>query len=405
MSVLVTAFILRLAGAMWGISLLRRLNDRRTVLLQVILALSVLAVPASWMLGSESPPLFSEVILVGLVGTMVLLLPERRPRLRHLMAVVAGASGVLMLPLVEERFSPAVMGSDGSGPGLQVLVVSLVMLLLVGMLDQVIDVRLAAEDEFRRALKRVEETDRLKSEFLGNVSHELRTPMNGILGMAELLLDTELDPEQREYAEAIRASGGHLLAIIDDLLTLSGAESGKISLKPTPMDLRVAVEEAVSVFRGEARRKGLELRVRFASSVPRRVVGDAVRIRQVLVNLVGNALKFTPRGHVLVRVDGRQLPGGRAEVTIAVEDTGIGISQNKQETVFERFTQADGSLTRKYDGMGLGLAISRELARLMGGDITVTSRPGRGSTFWFRLCLPVAEASLTVPGEQATSRA
>jgi signal transduction histidine kinase/ActR/RegA family two-component response regulator len=264
-------------------------------------------------------------------------------------------------------------------------------------------------EELRRAKDAAEEASRLKSQFLANISHDLRTPMNGVIGMTELALRTELDEQQRDYLRTVLDSAESLLCLLNDILDFSKIEAGKLTLEEVPFDVRELVESTVKSLGVDAERKALEVHCCVDPEVPARLVGDPTRFRQILSNLVSNAIKFTERGRVDVEVKPESAEGSEVVVHVAVRDTGIGIPPEKIEAIFEPFVQADGSTTRRFGGTGLGLSIASRLAKLMGGRIWAESTVGKGSTFHvvlrFAASQPDAGRLSAAPADAGSCRA
>lgn len=241
--------------------------------------------------------------------------------------------------------------------------------------------------ELDLAKKRAQEAARIKSEFLANMSHELRTPLNGVIGFTRLTLKTELTPTQRDHLNTIERSANNLLAIINDVLDFSKLEAGKLILESIPFPLRSTLDEVVTLLAHSSHDKGLELTLNIKSDVPDNVIGDPLRLQQIITNLVGNAIKFTENGNIDILVEKRALSNTKVQIEVQIRDTGIGIPERDQSRLFQAFRQADASISRRHGGTGLGLVITQKLVNEMGGDISFHSLPNRGSTFWFHINL------------------
>jgi len=280
---------------------------------------------------------------------------------------------------------------------------------LVGVRTNITELK-EREHDLEEATKIAEGAERAKSEFLANMSHEIRTPMNGVMGMAELLATTDLNAKQAMFTDVIVKSGSSLLTIINDILDFSKIDAGQMELDPAPFQLAEAIEDVATLVSSKVAEKDLELIVRVDPRLPDMIVGDVGRIRQIVTNLLGNAVKFTEKGHVYVNVDGQIIKGGDGDVVklkFSIEDTGIGIPQKQCSKVFQKFSQVDTSATRKHEGTGLGLSISSSLVQLMNGEIGVESKVGQGSTFWFEVELPIhgeMESERIIPGDLSGAR-
>lgn len=390
-----------ITGACWGItSTLMFPYDR---LEQVVLAFILAGVAASGVTLSSVAWLYSGFVGLALVPLMVRLF-YIGGEVYYALSAMTGLFMVVMIMAVYRMYlasSDALRLEYTNEELIQNLTQAGVELENMNReLTEEIDYVKRIEQELKLAKDKAEEMSQAKGEFLANMSHEIRTPMNGVIGTLQLLSDTKLGAAQQEYVDTAHKSAHSLLTILNDILDLSKIEAGKLNIELIPLDIREIVSELITLHSMTAEEKVIRLYADIDEQLPQVLIGDPTRIRQILANLISNALKFTEKGHVLVKISVVSSDDNNADIRMAVEDTGVGIREEIKDRLFNEFTQADGSTTRKYGGTGLGLAIVKQLVEMMHGQFGVESVPGEGSTFWFRVTLGVsAEQTIKQPFE------